>query len=93
MNEKNIIDLMDFVIGRECDICGSEFKLDSVEDMRRICNSCSSKLKRILFDYDRSKVKSAEMNFNDIPESCRNCHTHPSNGGSGICFCTLCTQR
>lgn len=24
-----------------------------------------------------------------IPEPCRNCSNHPSNGGSGICFCTL----
>ena len=26
-----------------------------------------------------------------IPEACRNCSNHPSNGGSGICFCTLGT--
>ena len=24
-----------------------------------------------------------------IPEPCRNCSNHPSNGGSGICLCTL----
>ncbi len=24
-----------------------------------------------------------------IPEACRNCSNHPSNGGSGICHCTL----
>lgn len=24
-----------------------------------------------------------------IPESCRNCSNHPSNGGSGFCNCTL----
>lgn len=24
-----------------------------------------------------------------IPEACRNCSIHPSNGGSGICNCTL----
>ena len=27
-----------------------------------------------------------------IPEACRNCSNHPSNGGSGICFCTLGTS-
>ena len=27
----------------------------------------------------------------DIPLSCRNCPDHPSNGGSGICHCTLGT--
>lgn len=26
---------------------------------------------------------------NSIPEACRNCPTHPSNGGSGICNCIL----
>lgn len=25
----------------------------------------------------------------EIPESCRGCPQHPSNGGSGICFCIL----
>lgn len=24
-----------------------------------------------------------------IPEACKNCPTHPSNGGSGICHCIL----
>ena len=24
-----------------------------------------------------------------VPPSCRNCSNHPSNGGSGICNCTL----
>lgn len=24
-----------------------------------------------------------------IPEACKNCSNHPSNGGSGVCFCTL----
>ena len=28
-----------------------------------------------------------------IPEACRNCSNHPSNGGSGICFCTLGTPQ
>ena len=27
--------------------------------------------------------------FTDIPDPCRKCPTHPSNGGSGICNCTL----
>ena len=24
-----------------------------------------------------------------VPEACRHCSSHPSNGGSGICHCTL----
>lgn len=27
-----------------------------------------------------------------IPEACRNCSNHPSNGGSGICQCILGQQ-
>ena len=26
---------------------------------------------------------------NDIPNCCKNCPNHPSNGGSGLCNCTL----
>ena len=26
---------------------------------------------------------------NNIPEACRSCMNHPSNGGTGICHCTL----
>lgn len=26
---------------------------------------------------------------NYIPEACRSCSNHPSNGGSGMCHCTL----
>lgn len=25
----------------------------------------------------------------NIPEACRHCSAHPSNGGSGVCLCTL----
>lgn len=27
-----------------------------------------------------------------VPEACKHCLNHPSNGGSGICHCTLGTQ-
>ena len=38
---------------------------------------------------------SLKINYNylyepqSVPESCRYCSNHPSNGGSGICHCTL----
>ena len=32
------------------------------------------------------------INYNDIPSPCKNCLTHPANGGNGICNCTLGTQ-
>jgi len=30
--------------------------------------------------------------FVDIPQACKNCPSHPSNGGDGICHCTLGTK-
>ena len=49
------------------------------------------------WDYSESETipkikKSDSFDFtplNSIPLSCRNCSNHPSNGGSGICFCIL----
>lgn len=29
------------------------------------------------------------LNYGNIPDVCKHCATHPSNGGSGICLCTL----
>ena len=26
-----------------------------------------------------------------VPEACKNCSSHPSNGGDGVCWCTLGT--
>ena len=34
-------------------------------------------------------VKVNTWNPSGIPEACKNCSNHPSNGGSGICNCTL----
>lgn len=33
------------------------------------------------------------IDFNVVPDACKNCSNHPSNGGSGICFCTLGTPQ
>lgn len=32
------------------------------------------------------------LTFTNVPPACQNCPNHPSNGGSGICFCTLGKQ-
>ena len=32
-----------------------------------------------------------EQALMEIPSACKNCSNHPSNGGSGICHCTLGT--
>lgn len=65
-------------------------------------NSCSGCLrtKNIVsntseenIDFDWSKLKiNSYGNIDDIPESCKHCATHPSNGGDGICWCVLGTK-
>lgn len=35
--------------------------------------------------------KTYPTTLTDTPDPCRNCSNHPSNGGSGICNCTLGT--
>ena len=49
--------------------------------------------------YDRASRKtptfpmvSTSPAFVDIPQACKNCPSHPSNGGDGICHCTLGTK-
>lgn len=32
---------------------------------------------------------SGHETMNDVPENCRYCKNHPSNGGTGICHCIL----
>ena len=43
-------------------------------------------VKDIIWDIDK-------RNSDDIPEACRHCSNHPSNGGSGVCLCTLGGQK
>ena len=35
----------------------------------------------------QNQVEASAVSF--IPEACKRCTNHPSNGGSGICHCTL----
>lgn len=42
------------------------------------------------YDFDKEIEKLNKNNsLNNIPEPCKKCSNHPSNGGSGICQCTL----
>lgn len=42
-------------------------------------------------DIDIPKVTDPINNF-FMPNACKNCPNHPSNGGTGICHCILGTQ-
>lgn len=39
------------------------------------------------------EYKPAKVAWVDIPDPCKHCSTHPSNGGSGNCNCTLGTPK
>ena len=50
------------------------------------CNGCPRVSNKEEFvDWSKLNIKS----FNNIPEACKHCMTHPSNGGDGICWCVL----
>lgn len=38
---------------------------------------------------DYSKYTFLNDDLTSVPDACRNCSQHPSNGGSGVCHCTL----
>jgi hypothetical protein len=56
-----------------------------------LCYDCVRKLNKWINKND-DVVKYApvpNVETCHIPEACRSCSNHPSNGGSGICNCTL----
>lgn len=55
------------------------------------CNGCPRIKNNIEFDWSKLKINSYD-NIKNIPESCKHCATHPSNGGDGICWCVLGTK-
>ena len=42
-----------------------------------------------LLDLLDATEEEPKLNLSWIPDACRGCSNHPSNGGSGICHCTL----
>ena len=61
-------------------------------------NESKKRIGTIISDVPNAKIENGDIliqlnNDNDmgdnyIPECCKGCHNHPSNGGSGICNCT-----
>ena len=50
-------------------------------------NSKSEMLEAL--DNISNKLDKLSKQYDNIPEPCKKCNNHPSNGGSGICQCTL----
>ena len=34
-----------------------------------------------------------DTTLSDVPDACKICPNHPSNGGSGVCFCIMGTHK
>lgn len=50
-----------------------------------LCTQQFSNIKQPVFN----QLPKTELNNEYIPEACRTCSSHPSNGGSGLCCCSL----
>lgn len=64
----------------------SNKQLEAMEEQRKELEKLQEQLDRLLEDYLKIAFTS---NADYIPAACRSCSNHPSNGGSGICHCTL----
>ena len=53
-----------------------------IKDLYKELQSLNNKLDFIMYQDKINQI-------NTIPDPCKNCSNHPSNGGSGICNCTL----
>lgn len=53
------------------------------------CPGCGWSWKEEREDIIRIPFGGNMHSLNEIPRSCLGCSNHPSNGGSGICHCTL----
>ena len=53
-----------------------------IKDLYKELQNLNNKLDFIMYQNKNQEIL-------NIPEACRNCSNHPSNGGSGICNCTL----
>ncbi len=60
----------------------------STTEISYICKKCGAR-KTIPMDYSPCNELTISVPKNDIPNCCKLCSNHPSNGGSGFCTCTL----
>lgn len=76
VNELNELLQKEFDRGRQCPIPQINIPYVQVKDWKD-------------FKYKEPEFYTISDLKDNIPEACRNCSNHPSNGGSGICHCTL----
>ena len=68
---------------------------DTVTGIYILCSDCTKRLHKWLNKTDNFVKYAPVPNIEtlDIPDACKSCSNHPSNGGSGICNCTLGTPE
>lgn len=78
-----------------CPKCGSDLQEEVLASnppqYRKFCIQCGWSHT----ESEREEIYRIPYTFADaastIPEACRGCSNHPSNGGTGVCQCTLGT--
>ena len=66
---------------------------DAVTGTYILCYDCVKKFNKWINEKDDFVNHEPAPNFETlhVPDACKSCSNHPSNGGSGICNCTLGT--
>ena len=76
-----------------CPICGHDLQEEVLisypVQYQRICNHCG--YTHTEYASDSTAVRIPFIGSTTPVDPCRFCSNHPSNGGSGICHCTLGT--
>jgi hypothetical protein len=75
-----------------------QFQTDDYEKYKQVEKLCQKLMNGIITDdevdfvpygWPDNALMNKEFLLQHIPDSCKSCPNHPSNGGSGICNCTL----
>lgn len=69
--------------------------MEDIEQLNQSLEEISENIRKTSEDIERINREIAKLSLTPsysvsvIPRPCRSCLNHPSNGGSGICNCTL----
>lgn len=63
-----------------------------LESVEQIGNELVNVVKQKVFPHLPDLITAdhiTDVTLSDIPDACKNCTNHPSNGGTGICHCIM----
>lgn len=75
-----------------------QFQTDDYEKYKQVEKLCQKLMNGIItddevdfvpYDWPDNALMNKEFLLHHIPEPCKSCPIHPSNGGSGFCNCAL----